>query len=66
MASLTATQPVKMIGCHSSEGDPRAIGVVHRGALGFVRRAGGTEHVTYDSDLLYLVANERVALTANV
>jgi predicted lipoprotein with Yx(FWY)xxD motif len=49
-----------------SEGDPRVVGVVHGGALGFVRRAGGTEHVTYDSDLLYLVANERVALTANV
>lgn len=44
-------------------GPPRVIGAVSRTAVGVIRRANGTEQVTYDGAPLYMYAKEKVSLT---
>jgi predicted lipoprotein with Yx(FWY)xxD motif len=47
-------------------GTPHIVGDVSRAAIGVIRRANGTEQVTYDGAPLYLYAKERVFLTTPV
>jgi predicted lipoprotein with Yx(FWY)xxD motif len=44
-------------------GPPHVIGDIARTAVGVIRRANGTEQVTYDGAPLYLYAKEKVSLT---
>jgi predicted lipoprotein with Yx(FWY)xxD motif len=44
-------------------GPPHVIGDVSRAAIGVIRRANGTEQVTYLGSPLYLYAREKVSLT---